>query len=156
MTRRPRRDQGLEPGEIADKDRIGPQHLAHRQKRVRRVERPERPAGAVDQLVQHEAAAAQEALHVAEQRLVLVERHELHLAFDHQRVRNRRRAVPHDLELVTLRVDLDEIGPHLGLDVVEPLGLHRLGFDHMEVSAGVGAADGHEHVDDLGVGRQQR
>ena len=63
---------GIEPREIPDENGVSPQQLTHRHIRVGRRERPKRPAGDVDQLVQHEAPVAQEALHVAEQRLAQV------------------------------------------------------------------------------------
>ena len=77
---------GLQTRKVPDENSVGPQQLAHRLKLIRRIERSERPASDVDQLVQHEALVTQEALDVAEQRLLPIQRDELHLAFDDQRV----------------------------------------------------------------------
>jgi hypothetical protein len=49
--------------------------------------------------------------------------------------------VAHDLQFVTLCIDLEKIDCQSGLDIVKADGFHRLGFLDMKISAGIGGAN---------------
>src|SRR5262249_56502540 len=92
-----------------EKHSASPHQWALRERGMGRRDRRERPPADVDQLVQHKALLAQEALDIAEQRLAAIKRNELSLALDHHGVGELAGPVAHDLELVTLHIDLDEV-----------------------------------------------